>query len=576
MPLPRDFIEELHNRNDISEVISSYISLTHHGRVSKALCPFHNEKTASFTVYHDTKSFYCFGCNTGGDVISFVMKQENLSYIEAVKLLANRVGLRMPEESEDDNSRLRMRILEANKKAARFFYDNLNSENGREVRAYLRKRKIQDKFIAKFGLGYSLSEWSSLRDYLRKEGFYDRELLAAGLITEGKRGTYDTFRARMMIPIIDIRGNVIGFGGRTLSESGPKYINTQDTLVYKKSRNLFALNLAKGQTRQLILAEGYMDVIALHQAGFINSVATLGTALTAEQAKLISQYADEVLICYDADEAGRRATVRAIDLLKSTGLTVKVIDYTGAKDPDEYITRFGSKAFQRLLDESNSSIEYELLKAKEKYPVSTEEGKVRYLIEASEILSRSTNPTEKDIYAGKLSLELNVSKEAIVEQISRIKRTNGNMKKRRFENSLSDVRGQYNVPASKGDDIGAASAEIRLIALLFHNPNMCETIKEQLDENDFFSDDIYQIYLALTEIIEEERFTGIPCLSEKLSSKLMSELTKIVNSKTEINMPEKDTDFLIKKMKEISNRLDSESIMNMDNGELMKLIEKKK
>ncbi|MCL1830583.1 MAG: DNA primase, partial [Oscillospiraceae bacterium] len=436
MPLPQDFLDELHSRNDISEVIGSYISLIGRGRTSKALCPFHSEKTPSFTVFGDTQSFFCFGCNTGGDVISFVMKLDNLSYIEAVRKLADRVNLKMPEDVNDDNAKLRMRIYAANKKAARFFFDHLNSDDGRNARSYLRQRGLQDNFIAKFGLGFSPTGWSDLRDFLRKEGFYDRELLAAGLIAEGKSGTYDVFRSRIMIPIIDIRGNVIAFGGRALGDTGPKYINTSDTPVFKKSRNLFALNIAKGLSRELILAEGYMDVIMLHQAGFTGSVATLGTALTVEQTRLISQYADEVLICYDSDEAGKRATKRAIDLCRQIGLSVRVVDYTGAKDPDEYIRKFGSKAFNELLIKSKNSLEYELNKAKDKYPISTDEGKVRYLSEASMILAGSTSPTEIDIYASKLSNEFSVGKEAIMAQVSDIRKRRHRNNSKKFLESL--------------------------------------------------------------------------------------------------------------------------------------------
>jgi len=500
------------------------------------------------------------------------MRQDNLTYIEAVKLLADRVGLKMPDETDDLNSRMRMRILAANKKAARFFYDNLNSDEGRDARVYLRKRGLNDKFISKFGLGFSKDEWSGLRDYLRSEGYYDKELIAAGLIVEGKRGTYDTFRSRLMIPIIDVRGNVIAFGGRTLADTGPKYINTQDTIVYKKSRNLFALNIAKGTSRTIILAEGYMDVIMLHQAGFTNTVATLGTALTAEQARLISQYADEVNICYDSDEAGRRATTRAIDYLKATGLVVKVIDYTGAKDPDEYILKYGAKAFDRLLNESSNSIEYELTKAKAKYAISTDEGKVRYLGEATDILARSTSPTERDIYASKLAGELGVGKEAILSQIRSMTRKRRQQSEKKFEQALTDIRGQYGVTASKGEEIAVAAAERRLVVLLYHNPDMFAKIKDQLNEEDFYSLDIYSIYTVLTNAIEDESFTGFGSITEALPENLMSTFVGLVATGSGINYSEADAFYLVDKMKQSSNRLDDESIKNMDPETLQQLI----
>ncbi len=576
MALPRNFIDELHARNDIVEVLSSYLPMKRQGRIHKALCPFHNEKTASFTVYPDTQSFYCFGCNAGGDVITFVMKQENLDYVEAVKLLAQRAGMAMPEETDDGGQRLRRKILDANKKAARFFFDSLNTDAGREVRAYLRRRGLSDSTIKKFGIGYSPDTWGSLRDYLRKEGFYDQELIAAGLLVEGKKGSYDAFRGRVMFPIIDLRGNVIAFGGRTLGD-GPKYLNTSDTEVFKKSRNLFALNVAKNTPdRTIILAEGYMDVIALHQAGFTNAVATLGTALTAEQARVIANYADEIVICYDSDEAGQRATRRAIDILREVGLLVKVLNFEGAKDPDEFIKKFGAERFRMLLTESSNSVEYELAKAKAKYPISTDEGRVQYLAEASAILARCQSPTERDVYAGRIAEEIKVGKQAILTQAEEISRRRWKKRERDFEKKLGDISSQYQVSPHQRNELGTAAAERRLLALLFQNPDMLQLVKPLLRGEDFFSEDVLQIYLALQSSIEEDAFSGFGSLTALITSDQMSILAGIVAMNTSINYTAADAEFLVKKMRSVKERLAGDDIRKLGTDEIQFMIEKKK
>ena len=417
-----DFIDALRDSNDIESVISGYIELRRRGRNLVGLCPFHNEKTPSFTVYPETSSYYCFGCGAGGDVIGFVRNIENLDYVEAVKLLADRAGIKMPDSNYDDTTaNLRRRIYEANREAAKFYHETLFTERGKQQLEYLTRRNVSPKMIKHFGLGAAPDDWHALGDYLQEKGFKRSELVAANLMRysekNGKKYYYDAFRAKVMYPVIDLRGNVVAFGGRVLDNSKPKYINTSDTLVYKKSNELFALNFAKnGNDRKIILCEGYMDVIALHSAGFENAVAGLGTALTPEQVSLISRYADEVALCYDSDEAGQKALRSALTLFSKTGVRTKVIRLEGGKDPDEIIREHGREMFAKLLNGAHNDTEYHLSVLKEKYIVETADGKMNFLREASKYLA-TTDSLERDIYAMKLADELGVSKDAILHQI---------------------------------------------------------------------------------------------------------------------------------------------------------------
>ncbi|MEG2677550.1 MAG: DNA primase, partial [Oscillospiraceae bacterium] len=424
MALPQGFLQELHDRNDIVEVIGSYVSLKRRGRLNTGLCPFHNEKTPSFVVYSDTQSYFCFGCGAGGDVITFIKTKENLDYIESVRLLANRAGMTMPEDMDDSGYIKRKRAFDINKLAARYFFATLNSDAGKNARGYLRARKLSDSSIKRFGIGYAGSEWSGLRDHLHTHGYKDDELVEAGVCTKSEKGTvYDFFRERIMFPIFDLRGNVIAFSGRTVTEDNRKYLNTRDTIIFKKSRAIFAMNIAKNtDTRRIILCEGQMDVIAMHQAGFENAVAACGTALTDEQVRMISQYADEVVLAYDDDGAGQKAARRAIDMFKNTNILVKVLKIDGAKDPDEYIKKNGVDRFRELVDKSSNSVEYELRRARLKYDIETDNGRVQYLKDASEILARTTSPTERDLFAGRVSQDIGVSKEAILLQSDRIRK----------------------------------------------------------------------------------------------------------------------------------------------------------
>ena len=439
--LPDDFIQQIRDHNEIESVISGYMELRRRGKTLTGLCPFHNEKTPSFTVYPETNSYYCFGCGAGGDVVTFIRNIENLDYIEAIKLLADRSGLKMPDAEYDDSaSNLRRRVFEANRAAARFYHETLYKEEGKQQLSYLLNRGVSPAMIKHFGLGAAPDDWHALENALREQGFRRDELVAANLLRvsekDGKRYYYDAFRAKVMYPVIDLRGNVVAFGGRVLDNSKPKYINTSDTLVYKKSKELFALNFAKnGNERKLILCEGYMDVIALHQAGYTNAVAGLGTALTPEQVSLISRYADEVALCYDSDEAGQKAVRAAMSLFSKTGVKVKIIRLSGGKDPDEIIKTHGKEMFSKLLDKADNDTEYKLSKLREKYIVETDDGKLNFLREASKLLVYSDS-IERDVYALRLADELGVSKDAILQQISQLARKE-NYRKSKTELQIS-------------------------------------------------------------------------------------------------------------------------------------------
>ena len=419
-------INEVIGENDIVDYISQYVRLKSTGRDYTGLCPFHKEKSPSFHVNRDKQVFHCFGCGAGGGLMQFVMRIEGLDFVEALKLLADRAGIALPEEGDvqrdDAKYRQKQRIYEINKLAARFFYDTLTkSPEGKVGLEYLIGRKMTPKTVTAFGLGYSPDKYDALLGYLRSKGFSDSELVDSGVVVQSNGKIFDRFMGRVMFPIIDLRGNVIGFGGRTISDkllaSGrkpAKYLNTSNTPVFDKGRNLFSLNLAKKSNEsKLILCEGYMDVISVYQAGITNIVATLGTALTENQAKLLMKYCREILICYDSDEAGQAATRRAIDIINSVGGKSRVIEMNGAKDPDEYIKANGVEMFRSLIDNALTSSEYLIRNARRSYNLDTEEGKIGYVSSAVDSLKGVRDDIEVDAYINKISKESGISVDAI-------------------------------------------------------------------------------------------------------------------------------------------------------------------
>ena len=415
--IPHEYIEELTRRTDIVELVGSYVQLKRKGRLYGGLCPFHSEKTPSFYVYPDTQSFYCFGCGAGGDAITFTKKINSIDYPEAVKLLAARAG--MPEPQEDDKTgRMRSRILSMNKEAARFFHACLNStvEEARQARAYWRRRGLDDKTIVRFGLGYAPNDGQALYQFLRDKGYNQQELDASGLFKRSASGRiYCLFWKRVMTPIFDLRGNIIAFGGRVLDDSKPKYVNSPETLVYHKSETVFALQIAKrSAVRRFVLCEGYMDVISMHQEGIDTAVCACGTALTPEQVRLISEYADEVILSYDSDEAGQKATLRSLELFRNSPVKVGVLQIPGAKDPDEYIKKYGAERFKALLDGVGNALDFRLGRLRSQYDLAQDAQRLEYVKEAVNMLAERSNPTEQEVYAGRLAEETNISKTAIM------------------------------------------------------------------------------------------------------------------------------------------------------------------
>lgn len=588
MPFPDSFLQELKLRSDITEIASSYVNLKRHGRNMVGLCPFHGEKTPSFNIYTENGSFYCFGCGAGGDVITFIMKIENLDYVEAVKFLAQRAGMEMPENTYDDSlSKLRMRIYEANREAARFFHATLLSQRGQSGLNYLRGRALSDRTIRHFGLGFADDDWNSLCNHLKNKGFSEYEIYSANLAFKRKNGNgiYDRFVNRVMFPIIDLRGNVIAFGGRIMTDEKPKYLNTSDTPVFKKSENLFSLNNAKSSgTRTLILCEGYMDVIALNQAGFTNAVATLGTALTNEQAVLMKRYADEVIICYDADGAGQKATARAIDILRNAGLPIKILTVPSGKDPDEFIRSKGENgpaAFKLLIEKCGNDIEYRLMKLKENYNLNTTDGKVAFLNEAVKIVATIESPIERDVFASKLCAELEIDKNAFLEQISKVKRRDRreNIKKETRQiqaelNGQSDKinRDHYKKPRS-------SSAEEALLVYLINNPDYANSISERVTPDKFSNSLIKRYYEYVLSKIKSG-YEPLTSVSSDFNSDEVSYLYKLISTTIPAASTREAVEEYINVINEESNKLTSDKLADMSaddiNDYIMKMKQNKK
>lgn len=543
MAISERFIQELQERVDIEEVISSHITLRRRGKTLVGLCPFHNEKTPSFTVYPDTNSFYCFGCGAGGDVISFIRRIDNLDYVEAVKTVAQMAGMSMPEDGYDDTlAKRRMRLLAANREAARFFNACLMDEKNRPALDYFLRRALTTATIRHFGLGYAPDSWHALTEHLRSKGFTYEEMVLANLVRRsdknGKANYYDNFRNRVMFPIIDLRGNVIAFGGRVMDDSKPKYINTSDTPVYKKSNGVFALNFAKNANEnKLLLVEGYMDVIALHQAGFTNAIACLGTAFTSEQANLLSRYAEEIIICYDNDGAGREATQRALAVLGKTGLKLRVVTMSGGKDADEIIRTHGKERFAELLGMAANKTEYRLLQERNKYNLNTDDGKLRFLTAAAQILAECS-AIECDIYATRLSNELGVSAESINAQIRSVKtRQRRSDESKRLKESEALIERSFadkNNP-QRAANIRAAKAEETLIASLMRNPDFYPKLKDKFSADDFVTDFNKRIMRCLADKLDKGFIPELSLFAREFTPEEMGSVTRIYMSSAELN-----------------------------------------
>lgn len=532
MAIPSAFLDELVARSDIVDVVGDYVSLTPKGGSYWGLCPFHGEKTASFHVLPDRQLYHCFGCGKGGGVISFVMELENLPFLDAARLLAKRAGMEFPEQGVDEASRRRRgRLLALNKEAARFFHAQLYAPVGQEGLHYLHGRGLSKRTITRFGLGFAPDSWDALLHAMTQKGFEKRELLESGLAVDNKKGgLYDRFRGRVIFPIIDLRGDVIGFGGRVLGDGTPKYLNSPDSPVFNKSRNLFALNLAKTtKLGRLVLTEGYMDTIALHQAGFDCAVASLGTALTADHAKLLSRFTKEVVISYDTDGAGTQAANRAIPLLERTGLKVRVLRVSGAKDPDEFIRTNGPEAFARLLDQSENYVDYRLDQLQSKYHLEDPVEKTAFAQAAAELLSELDSPVEREVYAGKVAEGTGIGKGALVQEIDRCRKQRlRQAKKKQTRRDLTPtVQAQPRERQLRYENVRSARAEEGVLRLLLLDGALLSACGD-LDAAWFSAPHLGKIYETLCRRLREGRPTQLGMLEGELEPEEVRLLAEIL------------------------------------------------
>ena len=568
MPIPEEFIQELKMRCDITDVISSYVNLKKAGRNLVGLCPFHNEKTPSFSVSPQNGFFHCFGCGVGGDVITFIKRIENLDYLDAVKLLAQRAGMAVPEENGNRGmTALRNRIYEANREAARFFHKKLYTPEGAQALSYLRNRGLTEKTIIHFGLGYSPKSRFELVNHLKGKGFSTQEIIQANLANKSERGyPFDRFSDRVMFPIIDLRGNVIGFGGRIMSDIKPKYLNTSDTPAFNKSRSLFAMQFAKNKADgQLILVEGYMDVIALHQAGFENAVATLGTALTQEQAGVLRRYCDEIVICYDADEAGQKATARAISILRPTGLNIRVLTVPSGKDPDEFIRSYGDQGpgrFRMLLEKSGSDADFRMRKLRDKYNLEITEQRIEFLTEAARLIASFDNSIEQDIYLSRLASELDVEKSAIRQQVIRFSRKNTRELQHREQllqqNNVTARNDRINT--EKAFNLRAANAEEALLAILMLEPDAAGEIFKRLPPEKFITSFNRRVYEILKRRFDAGYEISLTDISGEFSNDEVSSLAKILSTHPRDPQPLDSAMDYIRVLDEESQKMTPEQI----------------
>ena len=536
MPIPADIVNEVKYRNDIESVISSYVELKKRGKNLVGLCPFHNEKTPSFTVYPENGSFYCFGCGVGGDVFSFIKLIENLDYADAIRYLAEKSGISIIETERDNSLQaMRNKIYDINRETAKFYHSYLMSEEGKWALSYLTGRGLKISTIKHFGLGAAPDSWDMLLKHLKSKGFSIDEMLAANVISKSSKGTYyDRFRKRVMFPIINVRGRVVAFSGRAMpgdDKQGGKYVNTSDTLVYKKSENLFGMNFAKNVCEErVILVEGNMDVVSLHQAGFENTVAALGTAFTAEEAKLLSRYTKEIVLTLDADAAGQKAVKRAGEILKDTGLNVRVIVVPDGKDPDEFIKKNGPERFKALLEGAVSEIEYKLLTAVEGIDVSSDDGKLKYLSKAADIIANTPDAIARDLYISRLSDKYGITRQTLENRVKEIRKQNARRKQTSEINRIINPRYERSaVMPEKNAYPAAVSAEENIIAVLLSHPDFTEYAKEKLDGSKFISSLCRRVYERMLELYNAGNDYDLSAFGETLNDNEMGYLASLLN-----------------------------------------------
>lgn len=508
-----ELIEEIRSSNDIVDTISQYVQLKRKGRNFFGLCPFHKEKSPSFSVSPDKQIFHCFGCGVGGNVIHFISKIENLDFKDTIEYLADRAGIELPKtENEQFNQRqiLKDKVYKINEETARFYHENLYKPTAKEAQNYVKERKLNNATLKSFLIGYS-GTYNELYKHLRSKGFSDNEILASSLVNKNDRGQFiDRFRRRLMIPILDVRGKVIAFGGRVLDNSLPKYINSPENIVYSKGRNLFGLNVAKkGDLKKVVIVEGYMDAISLYQRGITNVVASLGTALTESQGRLLRKYAEQIIISYDSDSAGQAATLRGLEILRNLGCDVRILQMEGAKDPDEYVIKYGTGRFNLLIDNAISLVEFKVKVLKNKFDLDNTNDKIKFLQEIAKVLSEVESQIELEIYVEKIANEYSISKEAIYSEINKIKYANTS-KQKEPENV---IRRAKPVKVSKVDDSVIKKENVVIYLLLNYPEESTEKIRNNLLETDFKYETNKKIINKLYELIDKK---------EKISSEVLN------------------------------------------------------
>lgn len=543
MSIPKTFIDELTQRADIAEVVGDYVPLTRKGANLWGLCPFHSEKTASFSVSPDKQIYHCFGCGKGGGVLSFLMEIENLTYPEAIRQLADKMGMEVPEEDAGDREwrYKRERILTLNKLAARFYYEQLSTPQGANVAAYINKRRISRKFANRFGLGAAPDAWDSLIRAMAEKGYDKRDLLEAGLAVAGKNGgIYDKFRNRLMLPVIDLRGDVIGFTSRVMDGSAPKYLNTPETTIFKKRSILYGINYAKNSKREnIILVEGNIDVITLHQAGFDNAVATMGTALTEEHARLLSRYTKELVLCYDNDDAGKDATQRAIGILKNADFAVKVLQLPRRRneegelvkqDADDFIKYQGAAAFENLLNGSSNQVEYRLEVIQNKYDLAADDQRAAFLQEAAAMIATLPSPVEREIYGNRAAQAVGVSGETMAAEVEKSRRSAARKARKQEERQAMTPANNFQPKERelRYNNVRSARAEEGVVRLLLLDPSLYPKTAA-LTEEKFSSPYLWKVYRLLMERWQAGETPRIPLLTGDLSQDEMNRLVQLLN-----------------------------------------------
>ncbi len=528
-----EFLYQLKTANPIESVVGSYVNLLRQGHNYVCACPFHSEKTPSCTVFTDSQNFYCFGCGAGGDVINFVMGIENVDFPEAVKLLAERAGLEVPEQNKNKGyTEKKRRIYEANREAANYFYLNMIKGSDKRGLSYFAERKLLPQTIKKYGLGYAPDSWDGLYKHMKSKGFSDEILIDSWLCTKSEKNgkLYDIFRNRVMFPILDLRGNIIAFGGRVLDDSKPKYLNTNKTLVFDKGSNLFSLNFARNSpSKKLILAEGYMDVIALNQAGFENAVATLGTAVTSDHASKLKRYCEEVLLCYDSDSAGQKASQRAINIFSDAGISAKIIKMENAKDPDEYIKKFGAEQFRKIINNSEDANSFMLEKCSEGLDMNSEQGKIEFIKRSVKFLAGIQNTIDRDIYISHTVEKSGISREILQSHIENEIRKNTKAEKKREWNNIVAERTykQDSINPEALSNQKAANAEEEIIRYLLRFPEKAESISQKVPAEIFVTDFNKRIYSALCRSMTGAEHFTISMLSDEFSLAEMGRISGI-------------------------------------------------